>query len=236
MKIDLKKSLVLLVGTIMLAVFASFASGDKFISTDRVESVSNISIPSDIYVMYPELVKKLDAMPESFDLMELKNLEAEYGADLNINFENKKFLGVMVNYENVKEYSIGIIFGLISSLWFFFKYLRRRSVEETPDEKFGSNFLIYLNLYVTAPVIVLTLHILDMQLGWTSSGVFIPMGLVSGSLLSLLLLFATIAFFIKKAKNSMSIWLLFLRILEPFLWIAILLIIYPIYFEFLQYL
>lgn len=236
MKINLKKSLTLFIGTIIIVIFVSSTLGENFISNDNVESVSNLSIPSDVYAMYPELIKKIDAMPDSFDLIELGKLEAEYGVDLTINFENKRFLGVMVNYENVKEYSIGIIFGLLVSFLFFLKYLSSRNIIESQDEKLGSNFLIYLNLYITVPIIIFVLHVLDMQQGWTSSGVFIPIGLVLGSFLSAILLFATIGYFIRTAKNSMSIWSLFLRILEPFLWIAILLIIYPIYFEFLQYL
>lgn len=236
MKINLKKSLTLLIGTIVIAVFASFLFGDKFISSGNAESVSNISLSADLYVMYPELIKKINAMPESFNLAELRKLEAEYGVDLNINLEDKKFFGVMVNYENIKEYGIGMILGLLASLLFFLKYLKKGSVDETQEEKLGSNFLIYLNLYVTAPIIIFILHILDMQLGWTSSGVFIPIGLVSGAFLSIILLLVTIAYFIKTAKNIMSTWALIVEMFAPFLLVLILLIIYPLYFAVGQYL
>jgi len=227
---------VLFFGTIMVAVFVSFAFGDKFISTDNMESVSNISLPSDVYVMYPELIKKLDALPGSLDLTELRKLEAEYGIDLNINFENKRFFGVMVNYRNAKEYSIGIIFGIFAALLFLFKYLGSRNIPETQEEKSGSNFLIYLNLYVISPIIIFTLHFLDLQQGWTSSGVFIPMGLVTGAFLALVLFIITIISFIRTAKKSLSGRAILWKIIEPIIWIIALLVIYTVYFEWIQYL
>lgn len=154
----------------------------------------------------------------------------------NIFIENRNFLSVMVNNELNKDASIGIIFGLISSLFFYLIYLGTKHVEDTPAEKLSSNFIIYLNLYITTPFFVFIFHILDWNFGWTTSGVFIPMGLVSGSFLSILLLLATIIFYVKKAKNCMSTWQLIVGIFAPFLIILLLLIIYPLYFEFSYYL
>lgn len=223
MKVNLKKSIVLFFGTVLYLFFVSLIVGDNFVSFDEEQGISAV-----VQNEYPQYLKDIKERTFSeADTVELRRLEAEYYRDMPV----KNISGVIVHTRNIREYSIGIIFGFIVALVFLLKYFKSRNSIEADEEKFGSNFIIYLCLYIISPIIISTFHFFDLWLGWTTSGVFIPLGLTLGTLITIVVFFATTVYFIRTAKNYMSTRILFWRIVEPILWIVALVFIYVAYFE-----